>query len=49
MIYVKQVTITTHEARELEHMGFILKLKALHLDGLDTYDVFVVGDKSPIK
>ena len=41
MIYVKSVTVTSHEARELEHMGFILKLRRLHLDGLDTYDVFV--------
>lgn len=41
MSYVKQVTISTHEARELEHLGFILRLRAMHLDGLDTYDVFV--------
>lgn len=41
MTFIKQVTITTHEARELEHKGFRLRLRAMHLDGLDTYDVFV--------
>lgn len=39
--FIEQITITTHQARELEHDGFTLKLKAMHLDGLDTYDVFV--------
>ena len=41
MTYVKQVTITTSEARELDHMGFFLILKAMHLDGMDTYEVYV--------
>jgi hypothetical protein len=37
----EQITITPTKARELEFMGFILDLKAMHMDGTDTYDVYV--------
>lgn len=41
MTYIKQITVTPSKARELEHMGFELKLVAMHLDGTDTYEVYV--------
>ncbi len=43
MSYIKQVTVTPHQAKELVHQGFILKLVSMHLDGTDTYHVFVLG------
>ena len=41
MSYIKQVTVSITEARELEKQGFILKFVMMHLDGTDTYEVFV--------
>lgn len=40
MKLIKQVTITPHQARELEHLGFIVKFKMMHLDGYDTYEIY---------
>jgi hypothetical protein len=41
MTKIKQVTLSGREARELEKQGFILRFVMMHLDGTDTYDVFV--------
>lgn len=38
--FVGQVTILPIEAREMERKGYVLKLKAMHIDGHDTYDVY---------
>lgn len=40
MKFIKQVTISVSEARKLEHAGFFLILKAMHMDGYDTYEVY---------
>lgn len=41
LTFVEQKTLTIHEARMLSSMGFILKFIAMHLDGTDTYEIWV--------
>ncbi len=41
MTLIKQVTVTPYQAHALELMGFVLKLVSMHMDGMDTYKVFV--------
>lgn len=35
----KEMQLTPHEARELEHKGFKLIHKKMHADGTDTFEV----------
>lgn len=44
MVYIKQITIKPSEAIELEALGFVLEFKMMHLDGTDTYEVYVKGE-----
>ena len=41
MTKIRTVTLTPKEARDLEKHGFILKFKMMHIDGTDTFDVYV--------
>lgn len=41
MRHLRQITVTPSKARELTHLGFILKFVMMHLDGTDTYEVYV--------
>ena len=43
---VGQRTITPHEARILEKSNFVLEFKMMHIDGTDTYNVYVKDIKN---
>lgn len=41
MSFIRYATLTVSEARELEKTGFVLVFEMMHLDGTDTYKIFV--------
>ncbi len=37
---IKQITVDTEKARELERKGYILEHIMMHVDGNDTYNLY---------
>ncbi len=42
MTLIKQVKLTPHEAKELIHDGFFLKLIQLYAGDVDLYEVYTI-------
>lgn len=43
MIYVNRKELTVHEAKELSHLGFIVKFVTYTVNGL-LFDIYVKGE-----
>ncbi len=42
MSLIKRIAINPHQAKELIHLGFVLKLVSFGMN-IDTYDVYVIN------